>query len=78
MKFYFYAAVTILAVVFAHFLIGSLKRILLRNLFLFFFVRRHLLEYSSSDESDESDEEESNKLAFLYYFLRQSIISALV
>ena len=45
-----------LAVRFAHFLIGSWKLVLLRNLLLFFFVHRICLEYSSLDESDESDE----------------------
>ena len=59
--FDFYAAVIILAVSFAHFLILS-KYVLLRLLFLFFFVCRLRLEYLSSDGSDKSDEEESEEL----------------
>ena len=47
---------------FAHFFIESLKRFLLRNLFLLSLVHCICLEYSPSDESDESDEEESEKL----------------
>ena len=54
-------AVSILAVSFALFLIGSLKLFSLRHLFLFFFLRCLCLKYSESDDSDESDEEESDK-----------------
>ena len=62
MNFSFYTAVSSLAVRFAHFLIGLWKRVLPRHLFLFFFVHRICLEYSSSDESDEYDGEESENL----------------
>ena len=38
MNFYLYLAVSILTAIFAHFLIGSLKSILLRSFFFPFFV----------------------------------------
>ena len=56
-----YAALSNLAVKFAHFLIGP-KRFLLRCLFLFFFVNLSHLEYSLYDDSDEDDKEESEEL----------------
>ena len=62
MTFDLYAAINSLAVSFAHFLIGSSKLILPRNLCLFFFAYHLCLEYSLSDESDESYEEESVKI----------------
>ena len=55
-----------LTVRFAHFLIGSWKRVLLRRFFLLLFVRCLHLEFLSSDELDESDEEESDELASEY------------
>ena len=62
MTFDLYVDVSSLDVSFAHFLTGLWKRVLLRSLFLFFFIRRLHLEYFSSDESDEFDEEEYDKL----------------
>ena len=57
-----YAALSTLSVIFAYFLVGSLKHFLLQRFFLLFLVRSYCLGYPSSDDSDESDEEESNKL----------------
>ena len=56
-----YAVVSILAVSFLRFFIGSSKRVLRWSLFLFIFAYHLLLSYSSFDESDESNEEESEK-----------------
>ena len=61
MTYYLYAYISSLAVIFAQFLIGSLKRFLIQNLLLLFSVRRLHLEYSSSDNSDESNEEEPDE-----------------
>ena len=55
-------AVSIWSVIFVHFFIGSLKRVLLLSFFLLFFVRRSILQYLSSDELEESDKEESDEL----------------
>ena len=55
-------AVSSLAVRFEHFLIGSLKRVLLWRFFLLFLIHSLNLEYSSSDELYESKEEESDEL----------------
>ena len=60
--FDFYLAICSLAVIFAHFLIGSRKHVLLQSFRLLLLLRHLGLENSSSNESDESDEEESDKL----------------
>ena len=62
MNFYLYAAVGSLDVIYAHFLIGLWKRVLLSYLFSLYFVRHLRLEYLYSDDSDESNEEEYDKL----------------
>ena len=62
MTFDLYGALISLAVCFAQFLIGSLKRFLIWSLFLLLFLHFINLEYPSYDDSYESDEEQYDKL----------------
>ena len=63
MTFYLYVDVISLAVIFVNFLMGSLKRLLLRH-FFFFFVSCIHVEYLSSDESDEYGKKEYEEVGF--------------